>query len=209
MVGRLNEPANEIRASVPDVKTFFHGQRVYLAHVLALVRPGAEVPTFRSHQIQAQPLTGWGDDELQLMIDEGRRQSDRQLADLEQIRGRAQWLFTVGAPILTAIAAVFAAFDKGDSGWWVVVWLVSLLVAGYGVVGAAAIMTIRADFDVIDSAVLSSYQPPVLNKLADDYAAMLGAGENTVATRLTVYRQAVVWLIVGGYGALITWLAVH
>jgi hypothetical protein len=47
-------------------------------------------------------------------------------------------------------------------------------------------MTIRADFDVIDSAVLSSYQPPVLDKLAGDYAAMLGAGENTVATRLTV-----------------------
>jgi hypothetical protein len=38
---------------------------------------------------------------------------------------------------------------------------------------------------------------------------MLGAGENTVATRLTVYRQAVVWLIIGGYGALITWLSVR
>lgn len=191
------------------MKTFFHGQWVYLAHVLALVRPGAEVPNLRAHQIQAQPLTSWADDELQLMIDEGRRQSDRQLGDLEQIRGRAQWLFTVGAPLVTAIATVFAAFGEGDSGWWVVLWLVSLLAAGYGVVGAAAIMTIRADFDVIDSAVLSSYQPPVLNRLADDYAAMLGAGENTVATRLTAYRQAVVWLIIGGYGALITWLAVR
>ncbi len=70
-------------------------------------------------------------------------------------------------------------------------------------------MTIRADFNVIDSAVLSGYQRPVLNQLADDYAAMLGAGENTVATRLTVYRQAAVWLIIGGYGALIAWLAVR
>ncbi len=189
------------------MKTFVRGQQVYLAHVLALVRPGVEVPSFSAHQIQARPLTGWGNDELQLMIDEGRRQSDRQLADLEQIRGRAQWLFTIGVPIVTEIVTVFAAFDKGDSGWWVVLWLVSLLAAGYGVVGAAAIMTIRADFDVIDSAVLSGYQPPVLNKLADDYAGMLGTGENTVATRLTVYRQSVVWLIIGGYGALITWLA--
>jgi hypothetical protein len=194
---------------VPNVKIFFRGQWIYLAHVLALIRPGAEVPTFRAHQIQAQPLTGWAEGDLQLMIDEGRRQSDRQLADLEQIRGRAQWLFTVGAAIVTAVTAVFAAFDKGDSGWWVLLWLVSLLAAGYGVVGAAAIMTIRADFDVIDSAKLSSYQPPIPNRLAGDYAAMLGAGENTVATRLTVYRQAVVWLIIGGYGALITWLAVR
>jgi hypothetical protein len=115
----------------------------------------------------------------------------------------------VGVPIVTAIAATFAGFHKGDSGWWVVLWLVSLLAAAYAVFGAAAIMTIRADFDVIDSAVLSSYQPPVLDKLAGDYAAMLAAGENTVATRLTVYRQSVVWLIIGGYGALVAWLAVH
>jgi hypothetical protein len=194
---------------VPQVTNFFRGQWVYLAHVLALIRPGVEVPTFYAHQIQAQPLTGWADDELQLLIDEGRRQSDRQLADLEQIRGRAQWLFTVGVPIVTAIAATFAGFHKGDSGWWVVLWLLSLFAAGYAVFGAAAIMTIRADFDVIDSAVLSSYQPPVLDKLAGDYSAMLGAGENTVAPRLTVYRQSVVWLIIGGYGALIAWLAVH
>jgi hypothetical protein len=40
------------------------------------------------------------------------------------------------------------------------------------------------------------------------YAAMLRTGEDTVATRLTVYRQAVVWLIIGGYGALMVWLAV-
>jgi hypothetical protein len=194
---------------VPQVTNFFRGQWIYLAHVLALIRPGVEVPTFCAHQIPAQALTGWAEDELQLLIDEGRRQSDRQLADLEQIRGRAQWLFTVGVPIVTAIAAIFAGFHKGDSGWWVVLWLLSLLAAGYAVVGAAAIMTIRADFDVIDSAVLSSYQPPVLDKLAGDYAAMLGAGENTVATRLTVYRQSVVWLIIGGYGALIAWLAVR
>jgi hypothetical protein len=191
------------------MKSFFREQWVYLAHVLALVRPGAEVPSFRAHQIRAKPLTGWKGDDLQVMVDEGRRQSERQLADLEQIRGRAQWLFTVGAPIVTAIAAVFGAFDKGDSGWWVVLWLVSLVAAGYAVLGAAAIMTIRADFDIIDSAVLSGYLPPVMNRLADDYAVMLGAGENTVATRLTVYRQAVVWLIIGGYGALLTWLSVR
>src|SRR5205823_13632394 len=128
----------------PDVRTFFRGQWVYLAHVLALIRPGAEVPTFHAHQTQAQTLTNWDGEELQLMIDEGRRQADRQLTDLEQIRGRAQWLFTVGVPIVTAIATVIAAIGNGDSAWWKVAWVASLLIAGYGVVGAAAIMTIRA-----------------------------------------------------------------
>jgi hypothetical protein len=138
-----------------------------------------------------------------------RRQADRQLADLEQIRGRAQWLFTVGVPIVTAIATVIAAIGNGDSAWWKVAWVASLLIAGYGVVGAAAIMTIRADFNEIDSAVLSGYKPPILARLAVDYAEMLAVGEDTVATRLTVFRQAVVWLIIGGYGGLITWLAVR
>jgi hypothetical protein len=193
----------------PGLKAFLRGQWVYLVHVLALIWPGAKVPTLGAHEMQAQPLAGWSGAELQLMIDEGRRQADRQLAHLEQIRGRAQWLFTVGVPLVTAVVAVFGAFGAGDSGWWVALWLVSVIAAGYGVVGAAAIMTVRADFDGIDSAVLSSYQPPVLNKLATDYAAMLGAGENTVATRLTVYRQAVVWLIIGGSCALITWSAVR
>jgi hypothetical protein len=70
-------------------------------------------------------------------------------------------------------------------------------------------MTICADFDEIDSAVLSGYQSPILARLAADYAEMLAIGEDTVATRLTVFRQAVVWLIIGGYGGLITWLAVR
>jgi len=192
-----------------DVTTFVHGHWVYLAHVFALLRPGAAVPNFPAHQIQAQPMAGWADAELQLMIDEGRRQSDRQLADIERLRGRAQWLFTVGVAIVTAVAAVFGAFDSGDSGWWVVLWVLSLLAVGYGVLGVAAIMTIRADFEGVDSAVLSSYEQPILNKLAGDYASMLGTGENTVATLLTVYRQAVVWVLIGGYGALITWLAVR
>jgi hypothetical protein len=35
---------------------------------------------------------------------------------------------------------------------------------------------------------------------------MLRTGENTVATRITIYRQAVVYVIAGGYIALIAYL---
>jgi len=209
MAGRIDSLKRAAAFAWRQLRIFVRAQWLYLVHVLALIRPGAPVPTFRAHQIAAQPLTGWSDDELQLMVDEGRRQADRQLADLEQIRGRAQWLFTVGVPIVTAIATVIAAIGNGDSAWWKVAWVASLLIAGYGVVGAAAIMTIRADFNEIDSAVLSGYKPPILARLAVDYAEMLAVGEDTVATRLTVFRQAVVWLIIGGYGGLITWLAVR
>lgn len=191
------------------IRLFGRGQWIYLVHVLGLLAPGREVPLLAAHQKPSQPLTDWTDDELKLMLDEGRRQGDRQGAMLEQIRGRAQWLFTFGAPLVVAAASVSTAIDNDDSGWWTVAWLLSLFAVGYGVVGAAAIMTVRADFDMIDTAVLSGYKPAILAALAADYAGMLGVGENTVATRLTLFRQAVVWMIVGGYGALITWLAVN
>jgi len=49
-------------------------------------------------------------------------------------------------------------------------------------------------------------RPPIKRQLATDYAEILDVGEQTVNTRLTLYRQAVVWLILGGYAALATLL---
>lgn len=185
------------------------GQWIYLAHVLALILPGEAVPLHRSHQKEPHELTGWRKEDLELMVAEGQRQSDRQLAALEQTRGRAQWLFVVGVPIVTATVAIWPVVDKTGSSLAIGFWLVGLILTTYALAGAAAIMTVRADFELIDTAVFSTYERPVLEKLAGDYAAMLGLGANTVATRITVFRQAVVFLIVGGYAALIVWLAAH
>lgn len=191
------------------IRLFGRTQWTYLTYVLALLLPGHEVPVLPAHPAPPQPLTDWDEEELKLMLDEGRRQLDRQVATLEQIRGRAQWNFTFGAPLVVAVASIYAAINKNDSDWWMLVWLLSLLAVGYGVVGAAAIMTVRADLNIIDTAVLSGKPRPILKALAADYADMMRDGENTVATRLTLFWQAVVWVIVGGYGALITWLAVR
>jgi hypothetical protein len=35
---------------------------------------------------------------------------------------------------------------------------------------------------------------------------MLGTGDGTVKTRLTVFRQAIVWVLIGGYLGLVAWL---
>jgi hypothetical protein len=191
------------------IQLFGRGQWIYLVHVLALLAPGWEMPTVGANPTPPGSLNGWHEEELKIMLDEGRRESDRQVADLVEIRSRAQWLFTFGTPLVVAVASVYAAIGSGDSGWWKVLWLGSLLAVGYGVVGAAAIVTVRADLNLIDTAVLSRKERPTLESLADDYATMMLVGQNTVATRVTLFRQAVVWEILGGYGALITWLAVR
>lgn len=183
------------------LRRFGHGQWVYFAHVAGLLLPGDELPQHRAHPTSAQPLDNWDEDDLSLMIDEGRRQLDRQLSDLEGIRGRAQWLFTVGAAITTALAGAFAAEES--HGWLLVLWILGLALLVIGVGGAAAVMTVRADFKTIDTAVLSGYNPPVRAALARDYSRMLRVGEDTIATRLTIFRQAVLYVILGGYSGLL------
>lgn len=182
---------------------FFRGQGIYFGHVIGLVMPGEEIPVFRAHQITPEPLDTWSPDDLERMLDEGHRQ----LSDLEQIRGRAQWLLTTGAAITAAIGtALFATRPSGPS---LLLWLPALGFLVYGVAGAAAVMTVRADFRMIDSAVLSRSKPPILQALATSYSRMLATGENTVATRLTVFRQAVVFVLAGGYLGLLAVLLRH
>jgi hypothetical protein len=186
---------------------FVHGQGIYFAHVIGLVAPGEEIPVVRAHQITAEALNQWSDDDLERMLDEGHRQLDRQLSDLEQIRGRAQWLLTTGAAITAAIGTALVA--TRPSGVVLLLWVPALVLLVCGVAGAAAVMTVRADFQTIDTAVLSKSTPPILNALATSYSRMLATGENTVATRLTVFRQAVVFVVAGGYLGLLAVLLPH
>lgn len=181
---------------VARFRAFLQGQWIFLAHVLGLVAPGHDIPVFRADQVQAQPLDQWGSDDLALLIDEGRRQVDRQQGDLESIRGRAQWLFTLGVAVIAALGGGFVSARPIFV--LAVVWLVGLVTLVYGVAGAAAVLTVKADFRVIHAAVLSASTPPIDHALASIYTRMMATGENTVATRLTVFRQAVVFCLVGG-----------
>jgi hypothetical protein len=183
------------------VSTLLRGQRIYVMHVLGLLAPGVSVPVVKAHQTQPSSLDGWGADDLSRMIEEGRRQLDRQLTDLERIRSRGQWLFTLGVTLSAALAGVFTTTRPNGPVLWL--WLATAAVLVYAVAGAGSIITVRADFGAIDTAVLSESTPPVTKALATSYSRMLATGENTVATRLTVFRQAVLFVIIGGYLGLI------
>lgn len=186
---------------------FVHGQGIYFAHVIGLIAPGKQIPVFLSHQVEPEPLDTWSEPDLGHMIEEGQRQLDRQFSELEHIRGRAQWLLTTGAAITAALGTAFVA--RRPSGLVLLLWIPALILLGCGVAGAAAVMTVRADFMTIDTAVLSTKAPPIVRELAASYSRMLRTGENTVATRLTVFRQAVLYVIIGGYLGLLAVLIRH
>jgi hypothetical protein len=188
-------------------RRFSRGQVIYFAHIIGLIAPGEEMPVHNTHQIEQAPLTTWSEADLEHMIDEGQRQLDRQFSDLERIRGRAQWLLTTGAAITAALGTALVA--KHPSGPILLLWVAALALLGFGVAGAAAVMTVRADFMTIDTAVLSRRVPPISRALATSYSRMLRTGENTVNTRLSLFRQAVVYVIVGGYLGLVAALLHH
>jgi hypothetical protein len=170
--------------------------RCYLWHCLAVLRPGTEVPVFHEPSVFTGDLSAAAEDQLKLVVEEGRRQLDRQAADLERMRARATTLVTVGlAEIALLSNGARAAFR---STWPVTAaWTGSALLAVLGIAGAVAVLTARAVLGRTDTRDTALEPSPRLPKLASEYAQATGEGESTVATRLTVLRDAVLLLVLG------------
>ena len=129
--------------------------------------------------------------DLQLIIDEGRRQLDAQSARLDLVNGRSQALLTAALAVLAFAASGFNRLDRVHrvallACWFV--WVIALSLIIVGTLLAAAVIVVRADFDAIDTTQMSHWKPPLLHKLAADYAEAVILGETTVAARITVFR---------------------
>jgi hypothetical protein len=68
-------------------------------------------------------------------------------------------------------------------------------------------MSVRSTFGMIDAALLSQQERPVLPAVARAYAESVAEGHNTVGTRLTVFRDAVLLVIIGAAVQLGVWLS--
>lgn len=179
--------------------------RLFVDHALVLWVPGSRLTTVDAHPGGGGAPTGWSAAEIQLLIDEGRRQLDRQRADLDHIRARAQFLFTTAVALLVVLAAGAHTVRADGSGALSVAWAAGMLFVGAGLLAAAGIISGRADLGIIDAAALSSVSPPVDEALAGAYAEIVAVGENTVAARLTVLRDAVLAVLLGSLVEAVIW----
>lgn len=180
---------------------------MYLAHSRGLW-PGAKVPSFQVHPGEPGDISGWENEDCQTLIEEGRRQLDAQRDQTEQIRSRAQFLFTTAIGLAAVSFAGKSTVFAAKSDVPLAIWSLGLLLTTLGLLGTASVIVARKEFGSIDTALMTTaYKPPVPPKLAAGYSRQVGSGANTVATLLTVYRDAVLLVMLGAicWGA--AWLA--
>ena len=133
------------------------------------------------------------DEDLQLIVDEGRRQLDAQVNRLDRVNSRAQALLTAALVVLAFAASGFRRLERVHDATLVscwALWVIALAGIVSGTTVAAAVMVVRADFDAIDTTQMSHWKPPLLHALANDYTKAVILGETTVAARITAFRQA-------------------
>jgi hypothetical protein len=175
---------------VPVVTGRFAEARLYLRYCAALLCPGRILPTFADPAPYTGNLDHFQEEDLAFLIEEGRRQLDRQAADLDRIRNRAGALATVSLALTSATVAKSA--DVLTRQWpLVAAWATSCALAVLAVAGAAAVLTGRAVFGRMDTRLAAQGPRPTLKYLAAGYIEQVSTGEETVRTFLTVFRDAV------------------
>ena len=184
----------------------FRELRGYFRHCFGVVWPGLEIPVFEHPTTFSGDLTGAQEGELQLVIEEGRRQLDRQASDLERHRTRAGTLVTVALVEIALLSNGARAALR--SGWPVTAaWSLSAVLVLLGLAGAVAVLTDKAVLGRSDTQMIASAPSPRLMEAAVSYAQAASLGEPMVAARLTVLRDAVLLLILGAlmYAAAWPW----
>ena len=178
---------------------------MYCAHLLGLW-PGKTVPVFLVHTTEPKDVSVWEEAEQELLVAEGRRQLDEQQKQLEQVRGRAQFLFTtclgLAAVSVAGRSTVFAAASDSSA----TIWSIGLLMTALGALGAGAIVVGKKSVGAIDAALLTTVEQPVLPKLAAGYSRAIRTGENTVATSVTAFRDAAFLVFLGAVCWGVAWL---
>lgn len=175
---------------MPVISGRFAEARLYLVYCVALLHPGHTMPTFAEPEPHTRNVPPLSDEELGLLTEEGRRQVDRQMADLDRIRNRAGALATVALALIAAVMGKFA--DVLDQHWVLIaLWAASCAMAVFSVAGAASVLSARAVLGRTDTRLAAQGTRPMRASLAEAYVGTVSIGEETVRTFLTVFRDAV------------------
>lgn len=183
---------------MPVITGRFREFRAYLWYCLALFWPGANVPLFEKPPERDPDITGFTDEQLQVVLDEGRRQLDRQRQDLERVQTRSATAATIGLAEIALLSNGGATVIRAG-GFWLIPWLIGVACVFLGVAGAVSLLTTRptvAAPHVNDIATYVGRKP--LYIAAYSYVRDVDTGDVTLSARVTILRDAALLLVLGG-----------
>lgn len=185
--------------------------RLTPAFILALLF-GGEVETDDLNPNIPGAMVGWDQDSFRLIVEEGRRQLDAQGERFRHVTDRAQTLLTVALVAMAFSASDVSRWSNVDGFHRIVATIAScsgiaLLLLGVGTTAAASVVSAR--FGAIDATRLTNQELVSHQTLAKHYAKAVRAGETTLLTRVTLFRQAVRYIcwgvVVSSLAIALTW----
>ena len=178
--------------------------KLYLTQLKGLWA-GRTVPVADIYREPPADITGCSDDELQLLIAVAQRQLDALSDQLEQIRQRAQFLFSTLILVIGAAAAALPTIAGESNIGAFLVWAVSLLVLILAVLESAGIVVNKKIMGTVDSAWITRQSRPWLMASAQDHLDSVEPSWRAVATQITLLRDSALLTILGTIGAAGAW----
>src|SRR4051794_38992141 len=106
---------------------------VYTRHVVALLWPGARAPVHESDRNVPGDVARWWGDDLDTLVEEGRRQVDRQHGDLERVRARAQVVVALGLALEATAGSLRDSVSSVDDRYLRALWVLALALIAWAI----------------------------------------------------------------------------
>lgn len=171
---------------------------LYFRHIWSVVALSSDLRRPSTYgELVPGDLNDWKEEDLHLVIEEGRRQLDSLATQFEQARSRGQYLFTLGLALLVTTAAGATRFNENLIVF--VIWFIGFLLLVVAVLGAAAIVVAPGQLGGVDSVLLSrtSADADIVRELAAAYPRAVVTSADSVRVRHSLLRDSVWFLVVG------------
>jgi hypothetical protein len=180
--------------------------QLVLGYAFLTLRPNGKPPKLRLPNTEPTPVGDWDDQSLRHLIEEGRRQIDRAVNDVDRFRTRGQVVFTTALALLSLmVAGLGRVIDDGSLGHFLI-WVTAICIGAVGAAAAFGAAFCRTDMRNVRLDQLHPDGPDLAKSarrnsiewLAEGYLEASNWNNAAVAGLVTVVRDSVF---------LITWSA--
>ncbi|MGX5681805.1 hypothetical protein [Schumannella luteola] len=157
-------------------------------------------------------LKGWDDAAIDAVISIASGQLESQRAALDRMISRAQFLFTTLLGLLTLVFSATPSIWASKTPFYDelvprVLLALSIGLLVIALLGTAALIAVKKEFDAISASVLSRWKSFDRTRLAVEYAKCIDVGEQTNNAHLTAFGTSVRLTLYGVIALASAWAA--